>query len=72
MREHRSTQAYRGTAAATTLCPTCAAAATIFMKPQQRLPGGRAGRVRNIVDNYDIENIVFQDEGIQPYIVKIF
>ena len=42
------------------------------MKPQQRLPGGRAGRVRNIVDNYDIENIVFQDEGIQPYIVKIF
>ena len=39
---HRSTPAYGGTAAATTLCPSCAAAATIFMKPQQRLPERRA------------------------------
>ena len=34
-----------------TLCPRCAASAIIFMKPQQRLPGPRAGRARIIVDS---------------------
>ena len=40
---HRSTPAYGGTAAATTLCPSCAAAAKKIMKPQQRLPGRMIG-----------------------------
>ena len=45
-----STPAYGGTAAATTLCPTCVTVATILKKPQQHLPGRRARKARNIVD----------------------
>ena len=41
---HGSTPAYSGTSAATTLFPSSAAVATILIKPQQRLPGRRAGR----------------------------
>ena len=52
---HSNMLAIGGTAAAsvpaTTLWPSCVAAATIFVKPQQRLPGRRAGRAWNIVDN---------------------
>ena len=55
---HHSTPAYGGscsacTTTATTLCPSCAEEATIFMKAQQQLPVLRAGRAQNVV--YNIE-----------------